>query len=140
MFEGFWLTGLRNWRKLSEFQVPKCKDCQHTKKLVTSNFSLVQLCNITFLDIFLQSQKIMYKLTTKKFLGKRENILKGSLDSIPLPSPSVKIQIMGREVCLRCKGKTLLDVVNKLLNTKSLLTMPSFVLPLCHKQTFTPII
>ena len=37
---------------------------------------------------------------------KVEKFLKGSLDSIP--SPSVKIQIMGGKVCLRCKGKTLL--------------------------------
>ena len=36
---------------------------------------------------------------------KVEKILKGSLDSIPSPSPSVKIQIMGGKVCLRCKGK-----------------------------------
>ena len=56
----------------------------------------------------------------KGFLsGKVENILKGSLDSIPPPSPSVKIQIMGRKVCLRCKGKTLLGVVNKLLKTRN---------------------
>ena len=47
-------------------------------------------------------------------LYKVKQILKGSLDSIPSPSPSVKIQIMGRKVCLRCKGKTLLGVVNKL--------------------------
>ena len=39
---------------------------------------------------------------------KVENMLNGSLDSIPSPSPSVKIQIMGRKVCLRWKGKTLL--------------------------------
>ena len=45
---------------------------------------------------------------------KVKKILKGSLDSIPSPSPSVKIQIMGGEVCLRYKGKTLLGVVNKL--------------------------
>ena len=45
-----------------------------------------------------------------------ENILKGSLDLIPSPSHSVKIQIMGREVSLRCKGKILL-------------TSPSNVLP-----------
>ena len=32
------------------------------------------------------------------------------------------------------------DVVNKLLITKSLLTMPTNVLPLCLKQTFPPII
>ena len=44
-------------------------------------------------------------------VSKVEKILKGSLDSIP--SPSVKIQIMGGKVCLRCKGKTLLGDVNK---------------------------
>ena len=31
--------------------------------------------------------------------GKVEKILKGSLDSIPSPSPSVKIQIMDGKVC-----------------------------------------
>jgi hypothetical protein len=41
-----------------------------------------------------------------EFLNKVENILKGCLDSIP--SPSVKIQIVGWKFCLRCKGKTLL--------------------------------
>ena len=40
------------------------------------------------------------------FLCKVEKNLKGNLDSIPSPSPSVKIQIMGRKVCLWCKGKT----------------------------------
>ena len=72
-------------------------------------------------------------------LHKVENILKGSLDSIPSPSPSVKIQIMGGKVCLRCKGKTLLGV-NKLLKKKSLLTSPSNVLPYYLKETFLPII
>ena len=38
---------------------------------------------------------------------KVEKILKGSQDSIPSPSPSVKIQILDRKVCLKCKGKTL---------------------------------
>ena len=56
---------------------------------------------------------------------KVEKILKGSLDSIPSSSPLVKSQIMGGKVWLRCKGKTLLGVVNKLLKTKSLLTSPS---------------
>ena len=64
------------------------------------------------------------------FLCKVEKNLKGNLDSIPSPSPSVKIQIMGRKVCLRCEGKTWLGVVNKLLKTKSLLTTTSNVLPL----------
>ena len=39
---------------------------------------------------------------------KVKKILEGSLDSIPSPSPSVKIQIMGGKVCSRWKGKTLL--------------------------------
>ena len=60
---------------------------------------------------------------------KVEKILKGSRDSIPSPLPSVKIQIIGGKVCFRCKSKTLLGVVNKLLITKSLLTSPSNVLP-----------
>ena len=60
--------------------------------------------------------------------SKVEKIPKDSLDLIPSPSSSVKIQIMGGKVCLMCKGKTLLGIVNKLLKTKSLLT-PSNVLP-----------
>ena len=62
------------------------------------------------------------------FLHKVENILKGRLDSIS--SPSVKIQIMGGKVCLRCKCKILLGIVNNLFVFKSLLTTPSNVLPL----------
>ena len=58
---------------------------------------------------------------------KVEKILKDSLVSIP--SPFVKIQIMGGKVCLRCKGKALLGIVNKPLKTKSLMTSPSNVLP-----------
>jgi hypothetical protein len=53
-----------------------------------------------------------------KLGSKEEKILKSSLDSIPSPSPSVNIQIMGGKVCLRCKDKTLLGFVNKLLKTK----------------------
>ena len=59
---------------------------------------------------------------------KVEKILKGSLDSIPSSLPSVKIQIMAGKVFLRCKGKTLLGIVNKLLKTKKLLASPSTVL------------
>ena len=72
----------------------------------------------------------MYCMFPLPYYVKVENILKGSLDLIPSPSLSLKIQIMGGKVCLRCKGKTLLGVVNKLLKTKSLLTSPSNVLPL----------
>ena len=60
--------------------------------------------------------------------SKVEKILKDSLDSIPSPSSSVKIQTMGGKVCLRCKGKTLTGDVNKFLKTKNLLTSPSNVL------------
>ena len=49
---------------------------------------------------------------------KVEKILKGSLDLIPSPSPSVKIQVMGGKVCLRCKGKTFLRLVDKLFVSK----------------------
>ena len=67
-------------------------------------------------------------------LCKVKKILKGSLDSIP--SPSVKIQTMGGKVCLICKGKTLLGIVNKLLQTKSLLTSPSNVCPITPSKLF----
>ena len=66
--------------------------------------------------------------TFVKFFLKVEKILKGSLDSIPSPSPLVKIQIMGGKVCLRCKGKTLLGVVNKLLKTKKQISQQCFAL------------
>ena len=60
---------------------------------------------------------------------KVENILKGSLDSIPSPSPSVKIQIMGGKVFLRCKGKTLLGVDNKIWKQKNVdITQQCFAL------------
>ena len=62
-------------------------------------------------------------------LVKVEKILKGSMDLIPSPSPSVKIQIMCGKVCLKCKGKTLLGVANTLFVFKCFLTSPSNVLP-----------
>ena len=61
--------------------------------------------------------------------GKVENIYEDSLDLIPSPSPSVKVQIIGGKVYLMCEGKTLLGIVNKLLKTKRLLTSPSNDLP-----------
>ena len=54
-------------------------------------------------------------------LLKVEKIVKGSLDSILLPSPSVKFKLW--------ESKTLLGVVKKLLKTKSLLKSPSNILP-----------
>ena len=60
-----------------------------------------------------------YALFLKVCICKVEKILKGSLDLISSPSPSVKIQIIGGKVYLRWKGKRL---------------------PLHLKQTFPPII
>ena len=65
-------------------------------------------------------------LSHPQLSSKVETSSKGSQDSIL--SPSVKIQIIGGKVCLRCKGKTLLGIVNKHLK-KNLLTSPSNVLP-----------
>jgi len=48
--------------------------------------------------------------------GKVEKILKGSLDSIPSPSPSVKIQIMGGKVCFcqqTFKNKKFVDITQQ---------------------------
>ena len=122
----------------------------HTKKIIHSCLCMRQYLHalvplsiihqvytpqiiIYFDNVFITTSKIGYNVVQQiiHFISlKVEKILKGSLDSIPSPSSSGKIQIMGRKVCLRCKGKTLLGVVNKLLKTKSLLTMPSNVLPL----------
>ena len=76
---------------------------------------------------FLTTKHQMLKIKIHNI--KVEKILKGSLDSISSPLPSVKIQIVGRKVCLRCKGKTLLAIVNKFLKTKSLTTSPSHIFP-----------
>ena len=43
---------------------------------------------------------------------------------------------MGRKVCLRCKGKTLTGIVNKLLKIKSLLTSPSQCFALLPQVNF----
>jgi hypothetical protein len=58
------------------------------------------------------------KVLKSEWASKVETILKGSLNS-------VKIQIMGGKVCLKCKGKILLGIINKFLKTKSLLTSPT---------------
>ena len=60
-------------------------------------------------------------------LIKVENTLKNSLDLITAPSPSVKIQIMGGKVCLRCKGKRLQGVVNKFLLTSHSNALPYYL-------------
>jgi hypothetical protein len=85
----------------------------------SASFALVEMA------IFRSEKRAQFIL---QLCYKVENILKGSLDSIPSPSPLVEIQIMGRKVCLSCKGK------------HCLLTTPSNVLPLHLKQTFPPMI
>ena len=47
-----------------------------------------------------------FAIAIQMIVSKVENILKGILDSIPSPSPSFKIQIIGGKVCLRCKAET----------------------------------
>ena len=78
---------------------------------------------ITRRKVKIMSQILQTCVSTSKV----EKILKSIVDSIP--SPSVKILILGSKVSLRCKSKTLLGVVNKHLKTKSLMTSPSNVLP-----------
>ena len=51
------------------------------------------------------------RIQTFKNCGKVEKIFKGRLDSIPSPSPSVKIQFIEGKVYLRCKGKTLVGIL-----------------------------
>ena len=41
----------------------------------------------------------LFTISNMLFYPKVENILKGSHDLIPSPSPSVEIQIMGGKVC-----------------------------------------
>ena len=91
-----------------------------TSRSVEEAFASTETANIANVEI---------TATFKNIASKVDKILKGSLDLIPSPSPSVKIQIMGGKVCLSCKGKTLLGIVNKLLKTKSLFTSSSNVLP-----------
>ena len=102
--------------------------------LKTSSLNIKFDGRINFLHVKIAKQtsilNFVHDLADKSvidFVCKIEKILKGSLDSIP--SPSVKIQIMGGKVCLRYEGKPLLGIVNKLLKTKSLLTSTSNVLP-----------
>ena len=71
--------------------------------------------------------------------GKVETILKGSLDSIPSPSPSVKIQIKDGKAGLKCKGKTLpkKQKIQMFITIESRLPFKIFsTLPLLMKHFF----
>ena len=48
-----------------------------------------------------KNPKSWHSIKNRQLLFKVENILKAGLNSIPSPSPSVKIQIIGGKVCLR---------------------------------------
>ena len=104
-------------------ELPKSSDLwkQHEPNNANNNegcVATVEPSEGKFMDI--RCNRKFYPLCQRP--GIVENILKGSLDLIPSPSTSVKIQIMGGKVCLRCKGKILLGFVDKLLKTKSLMT------------------
>ena len=90
--------------------------------------------------LMLPMQFLMVQIVSCSQVRKVDKILEGSLDLIQSPSPSVKIQIIGKNVCLRYKDKTLQGVVNKLLEIKSLLKSPSNVLPNYLQKPFPPII
>ena len=77
---------------------------------------MTEYINIKAKEVILQNIEAFSQ--NLNFNVKVEKILKGSLDLIPSIWPSVKIQIMGRKVCLRYKGKTLQGIVNKLLKKK----------------------
>jgi hypothetical protein len=52
----------------------------------------------SFISISKLQNKLLYNLL-EKYTVNVENISNGSLDSIPSPSPSVKIQTIGGKVC-----------------------------------------
>ena len=73
------------------------------------DFHIIQFFSVNLCLIFSERKKygLFCKIISITYIiSKVEKILKGSLDLFPSPSPSVKIQIMGWKVCLRCKGKT----------------------------------
>ena len=64
------------------------------------------------LGVHINADRPFWKKNEKNDLFKVQNISKCYLDSILSPTPSVKIQIIGGKVCLRCKVKTLLGVMS----------------------------
>ena len=122
---GILIQEIRYWQFLKELF--KLRQIGYHFKKWNSNvgvsfFVLLHSCKAIRKNIFAmlaRSQKSLMRLyaffnylfnqkhstNSVTFSIKVEKILKGSLDSIS--SPSMKIQIMGEKVCLRCKGKTL---------------------------------
>ena len=104
-----------NW-KIHLFISQSYKKPKHTK---IYRFYAYLLCENASLEKIFEMVKMI----------KIEKILKGNLHLISSPSPMLKVQIMCWTICLRCKGKILLGIVNKLLKTKWLFTSPGNVLP-----------
>ena len=104
----------------------------------TANFAMGAIHNWRYQFLFIHFHQSPSPKSTlfRANVCKVEKILKGSLDWIPSPSHSEKIQIMGGKVCLRCK--TLLGIINKHLKKKSLLTSPSNVLPYTSSKLSRP--
>ena len=84
----------------------------------TLNFNFRSVKNGYSKEIFGYDIVNFIKCLKSDWTDKVEKILKGSLVLIPSPSPPVNIQIMCWKVCLRCKGKTVLVIVNNLLKRK----------------------
>ena len=108
----------------SRLQLPCSDYYTDTKSVLDQTIRILQaMIDVCAENGWLASTlRIIQLMQMVSFEGKVEIFLKGSLDLIPSPSPWVKIQIMGGKVCLMCKDKTLLGIVNKLLRRKSLLT------------------
>ena len=66
--------------------------------VVTCKTFVKLLLSKKHIDKFKRNHVSIFNLPMSVII-KVEKILKGSLDSIPSPSPSVKIQIMGGKVC-----------------------------------------
>ena len=118
---GAWHNSLdrrQTWYCIVSAPLQKKIDCHWTESRQTPH-----LCNGTLrgfgaprsnaweigptMSIIMRSIYLL-KVNKGRYVCKVEKNLKGSLDLIL--SPSVKIQIMRRTVCLKCKGKTLLAV------------------------------
>ena len=86
------------------FLIRLCKSSHFSKLHVCWFF----YCKIYYNKLLIDFWEFLFVCFHITFWNKVKKILKGSLNLIS--SPSVKIQIMGGKVCLRCIGKTLLGL------------------------------
>ena len=113
----------------------RCDWSQLQNHVIQTLWPVYWLCNSLGVQIISMKTIISIYKVDPFFRNWLSETVEKSLDLSQSPSLLVKIQIIGRKVCLRCKGKTFLGDVNKLFVFKSFLTMPSNVLPLYHKHT-----